>query len=116
MTLKDSSVYTGQGDIKTKVANGFGVYTTSDKLITYMGQWAAGVPSGWGVMIHGHTGGVSAYRGMFAKGVPAGQGTGWKWNDKKTLDFRFTGTAEWKNLLPSTESTKSFAIAMDECQ
>jgi hypothetical protein len=93
MTLKDSSVYTGQGDIKTKVANGFGVYTSSDKSITYMGQWVAGVPSGWGVMIRGGDGETSAYRGMFAEGVPAGQGTGWNWDNNKALKIEFTGTA-----------------------
>ena len=50
-----------------------------------MGQWVAGVPSGWGVMIRGGDGETSAYRGMFAEGVPAGQGTGWNWDNNKAL-------------------------------
>ena len=47
-----------------------------------MGQWVAGVPSGWGVLIYDNKDGTSAYRGQFSEGVPAGAGTGWNWKDK----------------------------------
>lgn len=78
-TLKDSTKYTGQGVVKSKTAVGFGYYQKGDN--TYMGQWIAGLPAGWGLFIQKATdGSVSAFRGMFANGVPTGAGTGWNWD------------------------------------
>lgn len=52
--LKDDSKYYGQADTAKTTAVGFGYYqpkTENDIINTYLGQWVAGVPSGWGLFI-----------------------------------------------------------------
>jgi len=56
MELKDSSTskYYGQADTAKTTAVGFGYYSPEgvvNEVNTYLGQWAAGVPSGWGLFI-----------------------------------------------------------------
>jgi hypothetical protein len=77
-----------------------------------MGQWVAGVPSGWGVVIYNSQEMMAAYRGMFAEGVPSGLGTGWNWYEKK-LSSKFVGHAEFKK--PNSDS-ENYAVTMTKCQ
>ena len=51
---KDLSKYYGQADTAKTTAVGFGYYQPEGVVggsNTYLGQWAAGVPSGWGLFI-----------------------------------------------------------------
>jgi len=122
LSLNDGSKYYGQTVVdKSKASDettavGFGYYQPAKVggvTNTYIGQWAAGVPSGWGLLVQYHADkSTSVFRGQFLKGVPAGQGTGWNWDKDAKLVGKWVGTAAFSK----AAGASTYNIAMTKCQ
>jgi hypothetical protein len=75
LSLKDGTKYYGQIVVdKSKASDettavGFGYYqpkSVSGNTNTYLGQWVAGIPSGWGLLVQNHADkSTSVFRGQF---------------------------------------------------